>query len=155
MKNILNTTPVLNVATQVEGSNKIIVVRVPTEAVADIVNELPRWKRFNRTLGNKWCDVSALGLAIMSLEYGDMAVKGIQPEDDHLMEMHCKGSIWLLHRLGKIGKAVARAQRDMAILKINPGRGLKGVHVTFEAIRPELRAANDNVSVSRRASGLH
>lgn len=155
MKNFQNNMPVLYIATEVQGSNKVIVVRVHTGAVAEIVDELPHWKRFNRALGNKWSDVSAVGLAIMSLEYGDMAMKGLQPEDDHLMEMHRKGAIWLLHRLGKIGMATARAQRDMAVLKINPDMGLKGVHVTFEAIPPELHAANDNAPMTGRASQLH
>lgn len=155
MKTLLKKTPILHIASAVEGGSHQVIARIPLDSLTGTIRELSHWKRFNRAQGNDWVDVSVFGVAVMTLEYAEMAEKGLFGEHDHLTDMHFNCLVWLLHRLGKLREAERRAKVEMAILRITPGLGLKGVKVSFAPLPAALWAANDNVASPVASSQLH
>lgn len=139
----------MHIANVVVGSRSGAMARVATDAVPSIVKELPLWKRFNVENGSKWTDVSAFMAEVLSDHYGEMAERGLTadslgPEDHKMQELHSKLLVWLLHRVGKLGEAIGRANQDATVVEIVPGLGLKGIRVSFRPIPTGMVAANDN-----------
>ncbi|SFU09515.1 hypothetical protein [Mesorhizobium sp. YR577] len=144
-----NVPSIIHIANVVVGGPSGSMSRISTDAVPHIIEELSLWKRINVWKKTDWVEMTVKGAALCSAYFGNMAENGqtaesFTPFEGGLSDMHGKNLVWLLHKVGKLSEATKRAERDLTLVQIVPGLGLRGVRVSFEPLPAELVAANDN-----------